>query len=162
MLPLASSSPMANPHPLTHSCRWGLLGLSQIAVNYAAPAIAATANNEIVAVATTHPEKGKSWALNHPGQRIYSSYEELLQDRQIDAIYLSLPHRMHHAWALAAINTGKHLLIEKPLALTRKDAQAIYTAAQAAHVLVWEGFMWRHQVCLPEILQIATNPQHPL
>ena len=148
--------------PLTHPCRWGILGLSQIALNYAIEAIKALPDACLLqAVASTNAAKRAAWAAQNPSIKAYADYELLLQDPAVDAIYLSLPHALHAPWALKAINAGKHLLIEKPLALDPSQAQQIFQAAQRQQVLVWEGFMWRHQKCLPELVELTTNIHHP-
>ncbi len=152
---------MLNGHPLTHPCRWGLLGLSRIARHYAAPALQAIRPEAITAVATTSPAKAQAWREQFPKTTVHATYAALLQDPNVDAVYVSLPHHLHASWAIQAIKAGKHVLVEKPLTLNQSQAAAVLAAAKAQQVLVAEGFMWQHQARTQQIHAIATNPHHP-
>jgi len=150
---------MQNGHPLSHPCRWGLLGLSQIARNYVAPALSTLRSNAITAVATTSPAKALAWSQAYPRTQVHSSYDDLINDPTVDAIYISLPHLLHPSWAIKAIKAGKHVLIEKPLALDLAQAQKVYQAAQDAQVYVLEGFMWQQQARAQQIWQFLYGHQ---
>ena len=81
----------------------------------------------------------------------YGSYQALLADSLIDAVYIPLPNELHEPWVLAAADAGKHILCEKPLALDAREAQAMVDACQKRGVILMEAFMWRHQ---PRTLRI--------
>ncbi len=76
--------------------------------------------------------------------RAHGSYEELLADDELDAVYISLPNGMHHEWTLKAIDAGKHVLVEKPYSRRAAEAEEAWDAAGRAGVIVMEAFMWRH------------------
>ncbi|MEO7979562.1 MAG: Gfo/Idh/MocA family oxidoreductase [Sporichthyaceae bacterium] len=123
--------------------RWGVLGTAGINHDVV-PAIRAADGCEVVAIASRTPERARleADALGLP--RSYGSYEALLADPEIDAIYLSLPNFLHLEWVLAAVAAGKHVLCEKPMAITARDAQQMVDAARFAGVLLAEAFMYEH------------------
>ena len=123
--------------------RWGVLGTAGI-TERVVPAIALSEHSEVVAVASR--DLGR--AQDHAGLLgipvAYGSYEDLLADPSIDAVYVPLPNFLHRAWVLAAVAAGKHVLCEKPLAITADEAQEMVDAADAAGVLLAEAFMYGH------------------
>lgn len=120
--------------------RWGILGAGDIAEVFA-DTVAKNSTQKIVAVASKTLGKGEAFASRFQIPKNYTSYEELVADSEVDAVYVAtLPHT-HKADAMLAINAGKHVLIEKPSALLAKDAEAIYAAAKAAGVFAMEA-MW--------------------
>ena len=82
-------------------------------------------------------------AKSFPGARIVNGYEALLTDVDVDAVYIATPHTGHAEWAIKAIRAGKHVLVEKPIALSAYDAEAIYYEAKKAGVFAGEAFMYR-------------------
>ena len=80
----------------------------------------------------------------HGIARAHGSYEALLADDELDAVYISLPNGMHHEWTLKAIDAGKHVLVEKPYSRRAAEAEEAWDAAGRAGVVVMEAFMWRH------------------
>lgn len=120
--------------------RWGILGCGSIATSALAPAMRWSSNGELVAAASR--DKAKAEALGVP--RAHGSYEALLDDPEVDAIYIGLPNGLHRRWAIAAAEAGKHVLCDKSLALTRDDADAIGEAFRRRGLLLAEGFMVRH------------------
>jgi predicted dehydrogenase len=99
---------------------------------------------EIAAVASRDGAKAQAYASEHGIPRAHGSYETLLADDQLDAIYISLPNGMHHEWTLKAIAAGKHVLVEKPYSRRAAEAEEAWDAAERAGVIVMEAFMWRH------------------
>jgi predicted dehydrogenase len=99
---------------------------------------------EIAAVASRDGAKAQAYASEHGIPRAHGSYEALLADDQLDAIYISLPNGMHHEWTLKAIAAGKHVLVEKPYSRRAAEAEEAWDAAERAGVIVMEAFMWRH------------------
>jgi predicted dehydrogenase len=120
--------------------RWGILGAGDIAEVFA-ETVAANTNQQIVAVASKTPGKGEAFASRFGIARSYSSYEQLVQDNEVDAVYIATLPNTHQADALLAIAASKHVLIEKPSALLAADAELIYSAARAAKVFAMEA-MW--------------------
>ena len=99
---------------------------------------------EIAAVASRDGAKAQAYASEHGIARAHGSYEELLADDELDAVYISLPNGMHHEWTLKALDAGKHVLVEKPYSRRAAEAEEAWDAAGRAGVLVMEAFMWRH------------------
>jgi predicted dehydrogenase len=99
---------------------------------------------EIAAVASRDGARAQAYASEHGIERSHGSYEALLADDGIDAVYISLPNGMHHEWTLQAIEAGKHVLVEKPYSRRSAEAEAAWDAADRAGVVVMEAFMWRH------------------
>ena len=130
--------------------RWGLLGAARI--NRALiPPLRASERNELIAVASRDLQKAEAYAKEKGIPRALGSYEALLADPAIDVIYNPLPNRLHAEWTIKAAQAGKHVLCEKPLALTVAEVDAIAEAAQKARVVVAEAFMYRHH---PQTLKV--------
>ncbi len=130
--------------------RWGLLSTARI--NRALiPAIRASQRSELVAVGSRSLETGQQFAKKWGVPRVHASYEELLADRDVDVIYIPLPNHLHTEWTIKAMQAGKHVLVEKPLALTTAEVQAIGAAAKATGMKVAEAFMYRHH---PKTLKV--------
>ena len=100
--------------------RWGILGPGRIAPRLVR-ALAQTARGELVAVASSDRERGAAFARTHRIPRSYGSYEALLDDADVDVVYVSLPNHLHAAWTIRALEAGKHVLCEKPLAISVED-----------------------------------------
>ena len=133
------------------SLRWGILGAGDIAEVFA-DTVQKNTTQRIVAVASKTPGKGESFAERFDIPRHYSSYEELVADDEVDAVYVAtLPHT-HTADALLAIAAKKHVLIEKPSALVVADAEKIYAAARDAGVFAMEA-MWSRYLPQASILR---------
>ncbi|KXF75800.1 oxidoreductase [Paramesorhizobium deserti] len=121
--------------------RWGIIGPGTIARTFA-DGIAHSRTGALVAIATRNPDKpGLSEAF--PGSRIVNGYDRLLSDCEVDAIYIATPHTGHAEWAIKAVRAGKHVLVEKPIALSAYDADAIYHEAKKAGVFAGEAYMYR-------------------
>jgi D-xylose 1-dehydrogenase (NADP+, D-xylono-1,5-lactone-forming) len=99
---------------------------------------------EVVAVASRDAERAAVYAAERGIARSHGSYEALLADDGIDAIYVSLPNRLHHEWTLAALAAGKHVLSEKPYSRRPAQVEEAFDAAGAAGLVLMEAFMWRH------------------
>jgi D-xylose 1-dehydrogenase (NADP+, D-xylono-1,5-lactone-forming) len=123
--------------------RLGLLSTARI--NDAVLAAArATDAVDVVAVASRDGDRAAAYAVQHGIANAHRGYSDLLEDAGVDAVYLSLPNALHVEWALRAIDAGKHVLCEKPLAWTGADAARVVAAARDAGVVLAEGFMYRH------------------
>lgn len=124
--------------------RWGILGTARINRRLI-PAIRAAARCELVAIASRDLSRGEAYAREWGIAQATDGYQALLDDEDVDAVYIPLPNSEHVPWTLAAIAAGKHVLCEKPLALDPADVDRIATAANARGVIVEEGFMYPHE-----------------
>ena len=122
--------------------KWGLLGTARINRSLIPPLRLST-NNEAAAVASRSLENARSYAGEWNIPTYYGSYEELLSASDIDVIYIPLPNTLHAEWAIKAAQAGKHVLCEKPLALTTEQVDAMEEAARTAGTLLIEAFMYR-------------------
>jgi 1,5-anhydro-D-fructose reductase (1,5-anhydro-D-mannitol-forming) len=116
--------------------RWGLIGASTVAREWMIDAIRAQPNGEVVAVASANAERGARFAAETGIPRTYGSVDALLADAAVDAVYISTTNELHHAQTLAAAAAGKHVLCEKPLALTLAEAREMVDACAAADVVL--------------------------
>jgi len=125
--------------------RWGVLSTAKIGTKKVIPATQQASRCEVRAICSRNADKARTTADELGIPVSYGSYEELLADPEIDAIYNPLPNHMHVEWSLKAIEAGKHVLCEKPLGLTSAEAQLLVDAATAHPELkVMEAFMYRH------------------
>jgi xylose dehydrogenase (NAD/NADP) len=123
--------------------RWGVMStanIGRVAVN---PAIQASANGELIAVASRDGARARAFATDHGIPKGLGSYEALLDDDEIDAVYIPLPNSMHREWTMRAAEAGKHVLCEKPLALSAAECQEMAAAAEENGVKLMEAFMYR-------------------
>jgi len=125
--------------------RWGVLSTADIARKKWIPGVRRSPQqrSEVVAIASRDGEAAQRVAGELTISRAHDSYEALLADPDVDAVYIPLPNNLHLDWTLAAVNAGKHVLCEKPLALTSADAERMVAAAGDAGVLLMEAFMYR-------------------
>lgn len=124
--------------------RWGIIGCGSIATHAIAPAIRWSHNGELVAVASRDAASARSKAEAIAAPRAHASYEALLADDEIDAVYIGLPNGLHEEWALRAAAAGKHVLCDKSLTLTAASARRIAAAFRERGLRLVEGFMYRH------------------
>jgi len=123
--------------------KWGVLGTANIARAAVIPALHAAENSAVTAVASRQPDTAAAFAKANGISTAYGSYEELLQDPAIQAVYIPLPNSLHKTWTIRAVEAGKHVLCEKPLALTADECMEMKAAADKAGVLLMEAFMYR-------------------
>ncbi len=124
--------------------RWGILGAAKFARQHMAPAIHAARGAELAALATSSAEKAAPFAALAPGLRVFGSYDALLADPEIDAVYIPLPNHLHVDWTLKALAAGKHVLCEKPLALRAEEFDAVIAARDASGLVAAEAYMIVH------------------
>jgi D-xylose 1-dehydrogenase (NADP+, D-xylono-1,5-lactone-forming) len=123
--------------------RWGLLGTARIN-RMVIPPLRASVRNRLDAVASRIPRRAVEYAREWGIPRAVGSYEALLADPQIDVVYIALPNALHAEWAVRAVEAGKHVLCEKPLATSVAEVDAIADAAVRRGRVVTEAFMYRH------------------
>lgn len=124
--------------------RWGILGCGTIATHAVAPAIRWSQNGELVAIASRDAATARAKAEAVAAPRWHASYEALLADPELDAIYIGLPNGLHEEWSLRAAEAGKHVLCDKSLTLTSASAKRIVSAFRSRGLRIVEGFMVRH------------------
>lgn len=137
--------------------RWGVLGAAGIAKRSVIPGIQQSEWNEVAAIASRDEEKGRRAAEELGIAKAYGSYEALLADDAIDAVYIPLPNHLHKEWTIRAAEAGKHVLCEKPFALNAQDAEEMKAAAEKAGVKVAEAFMYRHHPRYKMILDVIDS-----
>lgn len=130
--------------------RWGLMSTARIN-NQLIPSIRSSARGELVAVASRRRMKANRYAREKKIPFAFGSYEEMLASQQVDAVYVSLPNHLHAEWTIRALRAGKHVLCEKPLALTVDEVDAIIAASQETGKFAMEALMYRHH---PQSLMI--------
>ncbi|WP_128514019.1 Gfo/Idh/MocA family protein [Tabrizicola thermarum] len=124
--------------------RWGVLGAANFAREHMAPAIHAAEGAELVALATSDPAKAAGFRAFCPGLTVHPTYEALLADPGVDAVYIPLPNHLHVEWTLKALAAGKHVLTEKPIALRAEEIDRIIAARDASGLLAAEAYMIVH------------------
>ncbi|MGD0248628.1 MAG: Gfo/Idh/MocA family oxidoreductase, partial [Candidatus Limnocylindrales bacterium] len=129
--------------PSSDKVRWGILGPGRIAARLLREADRA-ANVSVVAVGSRSRERATEFASKFGIARVHDSYEALLADRDVDAVYIGLPNSLHHPLTMRALAAGKHVLCEKPYSRHPKQVVEAFDAAEAAGLILMEAFMWRH------------------
>ncbi len=125
--------------------RWGVLSTAKIGIEKVIPAMKQCELCEIVAIASSRIEKAQVAAGKLGIQKAYGSYEDLLNAPEIDAVYIPLPNHLHVSWSIKALEAGKHVLCEKPLAMTATEANKLLgTAEKYPKLKIMEAFMYRH------------------
>ncbi|SDJ23760.1 Gfo/Idh/MocA family protein [Salimicrobium halophilum] len=138
--------------------RWGVIGTANIAKKQLIPAITRARNAEVTAVATgSDIEKAEQVAEQFEMEKAYDSYEKLLDDPDIDAVYIPLPNHLHKEWTIKAAEKGKHILCEKPLGLTMDEAEQMKKAADMNNVLLMEAFMYYFHPQHERVKEIITS-----
>ena len=131
--------------------RWGIIGTGSIAHVFA-KGLAHSKTGKLVAVGSRRQETADGFGKEFDLAKAYGSYEALLADAEVDAVYISTPHPMHAEWAIKAAEAGKHILCEKPLTVNHAEAMAVVEAARANDVFLMEAFMYR---CHPQIARLV-------
>ena len=135
--------------------RWGIIGPGTIAKTFA-EGVAHSTTGKLVAIATRNPDR-PGLSDGFPGARIVNGYDALLSDAEIDAVYIATPHTGHAEWAIKAIRAGKHVLVEKPIALSAYDADAIFHEAKKARVFAGEAYMYRLHPQTARIVELVKS-----
>ncbi|HET7520567.1 MAG TPA: Gfo/Idh/MocA family oxidoreductase, partial [Candidatus Limnocylindria bacterium] len=135
--------------------RWGILSTADIARRKVVPGMRGARRCEIVAIASRDGARADAVAAELGIPRAHASYEGLLADPEVDAVYIPLPNHLHAEWAIAAARAGKHVLCEKPMALTADDAQRMVDVAREEGVLLMEAFMYRLHPSWEAVLEMV-------
>jgi D-xylose 1-dehydrogenase (NADP+, D-xylono-1,5-lactone-forming) len=132
--------------------RWGILSTANI--NRVVIAGARAANVEVVAVASREHARAEAYAREYEIPRAHGSYDALLVDDGVDAIYISLPNGLHHEWTMRALDAGKHVLCEKPYSRRAADVEEAFDLAERRGLVLSEAFMWRHNPQTARVLEL--------
>ena len=114
--------------------KWGVMGTAFICERSTFPGMLQAENCEMYAIAGRNMEKAERFKETYGFQKAYGSYEKLLADPKVEAVYIPLPNTMHYEWTIRALKSGKHVLCEKPLAPTEAQAEEMFKAAEENHV----------------------------
>jgi predicted dehydrogenase len=133
----------SNPAPSARRLRWGVLGAARIATEKVIPAIQNASNCEVVAIASRDLAKATGAAGTLGIRRAYGSYQELLDDADVEAVYIPLTNDLHVSWTIKAAESGKHVLCEKPIARTADEARTLLKVRDRSGVHIQEAFMVR-------------------
>jgi D-xylose 1-dehydrogenase (NADP+, D-xylono-1,5-lactone-forming) len=134
--------------------RWGLLSTARI--NAAViPRLKESEESELVAVASRTEERAAAYAREWGIPRAHGSYQALLEDPDVEAVYISIPNGPHVEWSVRALEAGKHVLCEKPLARHPAEVERAFDAADRADLLLMEAFMWRHHPQTARLVELV-------
>lgn len=131
--------------------KWGVMGTAFICERSTFPGMLQAENCEMYAIAGRNMEKAECFKEKYGFQKAYGSYEELLTDPEIEAVYIPLPNTMHYEWTIKTLKAGKHVLCEKPLAPTEEQAKEMFAAAKENHVYLMEAFAYQHSPYLKAV-----------
>jgi len=137
--------------------RWGILGTAKIARQHVLPAMQAADRCEVVAVASRSQARAEEVSEALGIEKAYGSYGQLLHDGAIDAVYIPLPNHMHAEWSIASARTGKHILCEKPIALTTAEAESMVRAADESGVILREAFMYQFHPTWQRVRELVAD-----
>lgn len=137
--------------------RLGILGAARIAINAIIPAASRTRMVEVAAVATRDGGREEEVHQAAPDAKFIQGYESLLQSDDVDAVYIPLPNSLHAEWTLKSLAAGKHVLCEKPFALTHREAREAVSAARDSGLALMEGFMYRFSPQTTRLAEISSG-----
>jgi D-xylose 1-dehydrogenase (NADP+, D-xylono-1,5-lactone-forming) len=138
------------------SVQWGVLSTARINAKFLA-GVARSDECDVLAVASRDADRAATYARANGIERSYGTYEQLLDDPDVEAVYISLPNSMHIEWTERALHAGKHVLCEKPLSRRAADVDAAFDAAEAADRLLMEAFMWRHNPQTDRVVELVAE-----
>ena len=136
--------------------RWGFLSTANIN-DKLLPGAQASPDLDVVAVASRDAGRAEAYARKRGIERAYGSYEELLADPEVEAVYISLPNSMHVDWSVRALEAGKHVLCEKPLSRHPQDVERAFDAAEKAGRILMEAFMYRHNPQTKRLVELVAD-----
>ncbi|HWL49672.1 MAG TPA: Gfo/Idh/MocA family oxidoreductase [Acidimicrobiia bacterium] len=142
---------------MTDPVRWGVIGCADIAVKKVIPAMSGSELSHVTAIASRSAERARDTADSLGIPTSYGSYDELLADREIEAVYIPLPNHLHPEWSIAAAEAGKHVLCEKPLATSTELAAEMIDAADRSGVKLMEAFMYRLHPLWAEVRRLIAD-----
>lgn len=135
--------------------KWGVMGTAYIFERDTAGGMSLAKNCELTAIAGRSMEKAEAFRKKYGFERAYGSYEELIEDPEVEAVYIPLPNTFHYEWTIRALQHGKHVLCEKPLAPSAEQAREMFRTAKENHVLLMEAFAYQHSPYIKEIRKLV-------
>jgi xylose dehydrogenase (NAD/NADP) len=138
------------------SVQWGVLSTAHINAKFLA-GVARSDECAVHAVASRDADRAAIYARQNGIERSYGSYEQLLDDPDVEAVYISLPNSMHIEWTQRALHAGKHVLCEKPLSRRAAEVEATFDVAESAGLLLMEAFMWRHNPQTDRVVELVAQ-----
>ena len=129
---------------MTKTLRWGILGAAKFAREHMGPAIHLAPHNDLVAIATSSMDKAAPFQALRPGLQVHLDYDDLLNDPDVDAVYIPLPNHLHIEWTKRAIAAGKHVLCEKPISMQASEIDDLIALRDASGLVVAEAYMIVH------------------
>jgi len=154
---ILSSKPIGGNLFRKPELNWGILGTARIAQRAVIPALLSMKHTPVIAVASRNLTRAQEFAAPFEIPRAYGSYEELLSDSNVQAVYIPLPNSEHAPWAIKAMQAGKHVLVEKPFALTADEAQLMISTALENSVVLMEAFMYRYSDRFEKIHELVRS-----
>ncbi len=139
------------------SIKWGVLGYARIARLFVIPAIQRSTNSEFYAIASRDKEKLEKCQADFGCKKTYSSYDELLDDPEVQAVYIPLPNSLHKEWTIKAARKGKHILCEKPMALNAAECLEMVEESKKNNVVLMEAFMYRYTDRIRKVREIIDS-----
>jgi D-xylose 1-dehydrogenase (NADP+, D-xylono-1,5-lactone-forming) len=136
--------------------QWGILSTARINDQFLA-GLAESSQCSALALASRDGPRAEAYARERGIERAYGSYEELLADPEVDAVYISLPNSLHLEWTTRALRAGKHVLCEKPLSRRAADVEAAFDVAEAQGRLLMEAFMYRHNPQITRLIELVVS-----
>ena len=137
--------------------KWGVIGTAGIARSCTIPGMQQADNCELYAIAGRNIDKAEQFKERFGFEKAYGSYEELLNDPEVEAVYIALPNTLHYEWAVKAMQSSKHVLCEKPLAPNAKQVKELFDTAKANHVYLMEAFAYLHSPYITAIRKEIEN-----
>lgn len=137
--------------------KWGVLGTAGIAKGCTIPGMVQAENCELYAISGRNPEKVNDFKNKFGFIKAYTDYDSLLLDEEISAVYIPLPNQLHYEWVMKAIEAGKNVLCEKPLAPTAKQVEELFEAARKKGVILMEAFAYLHTPFIDALKQEIDN-----
>jgi xylose dehydrogenase (NAD/NADP) len=139
---------------MSEKINWGILGCAGIAERALIPAIKGSANGVLYGIAARDESRAKSWLEKFGFRKSYRDYQALLDDPAIGAIYNPLPNSLHAEWSVKAARAGKHVLCEKPMAMSAAEVRGMISAAKQAGILLMEAFMYKFHPQMEKTLEL--------
>jgi D-xylose 1-dehydrogenase (NADP+, D-xylono-1,5-lactone-forming) len=140
---------------MSERIKWGIMGCASIAGRTLIPAIQGASNAELLGIASREARKAREWAARFGIPKAYAGYQAILDDPDIEAVYIPLPNHLHADWTIRAAAAGKHILCEKPLALNAREASKMAGACEQAGVLLMEAFMYKFHPQIERSLRLV-------
>lgn len=139
------------------SVRFGILGAARIVARALVQPSRQTGLAAVYAVAARSPDKAARFARRHRIPKVHSTYADLLEDRDIEAVYIPLPNSLHCEWTLRALRAGKHVLCEKPFAANQREAERMADAAAGSGLVLMEAFHYRYHPLIDRMCEIIQS-----